>query len=150
MADKVDAQTRSKIMRAVKGKNTKPEVYFRKLLFAQGYRYSLHTRKVSGHPDVYLAKYHTAIYVNGCFWHQHQGCKGATTPKSNEEFWHLKFENNRKRDQRNREELAARGIKCLVVWECTVTRMKKDEEFRAQTLERTVRFLTDDESYLEL
>ena len=80
-------EERSKNMAAIHSKNTKPEVYFRKLLFAQGYRYSLNSKNIPGHPDIYLKKYNTAIFVHGCFWHRHEGCKYAYMPKSRAEFW---------------------------------------------------------------
>ena len=113
-------EERSKNMAAIRSKNTKPEVYFRKLLFAQGYRYSLNSSKVPGHPDIYLRKYNTAIFVHGCFWHRHSDCQYAYMPKSRVEFWQKKFEANVKRDYVVRMELQDKGVKCLIVWECTV------------------------------
>ncbi len=113
-------EERSKNMSAIHSKNTKPEIYFRKLLFGRGYRYSLNSSKIPGHPDLYLRKYNTAIFVNGCFWHRHLGCKYAYMPKSRVEFWRKKFDGNVKRDQRTYAELKEKNIKCLVVWECTL------------------------------
>lgn len=81
MADIVSPEKRSQNMSAIRSKNTKPEVYLRKLLFAQGYRYRIADKSVPGHPDIFLRKYNTAIFVNGCFWHRHPGCKYAYTPK---------------------------------------------------------------------
>lgn len=143
-------EERSKNMSAIHSKNTKPEIYFRKLLFARGYRYSLNVKSVSGHPDLFLRKYNTAIFINGCFWHRHEGCKYAYTPKSRVEFWTEKFAANVKRDQVVREELARQGIRCLIVWECTIKKMRKDEAFRNEVLEQAERFLYSDEKYLEL
>lgn len=143
-------EERSKNMSAIHSKNTKPEIYFRKLLFARGYRYSLNAKSVSGHPDLFLRKYNTAIFINGCFWHRHQGCKYAYTPKSRLEFWTKKFAANVKRDQVVREELANQGIRCLIVWECTIKKMRKDEAFCNEVLEQTERFLNGEEKYLEL
>lgn len=143
-------EERSKNMSAIHSKNTKPEIYFRKLLFARGYRYSLNVKSVSGHPDLFLRKYNTAIFINGCFWHRHEGCKYAYTPKSRVEFWAEKFAANVKRDQVVREELAHQGIRCLIVWECTIKKMRKDEAFRNEVLEQTERFLHSDMNYLEL
>ena len=91
-------EERSKNMAAIHSKNTKPEIYFRKLLFSQGYRYSLNSGKIPGHPDIYLRKYNTAIFVHGCFWHRHSGCRYAYMPKSKVEFWQKKFEANVNRD----------------------------------------------------
>ncbi len=143
-------EERSKNMSAIHSKNTKPEIYFRKLLFARGYRYSLNVKSVSGHPDLFLRKYNTAIFINGCFWHRHEGCKYAYTPKSRVEFWTEKFAANVKRDQVVREELARQGIRCLIVWECTIKKMRKDEDFHNGVLEQTERFLHSDMNYLEL
>ena len=103
--DIVTPEQRSKNMAAIRSKDTKPEVYFRKLLFAKGYRYSLNSKTVPGHPDIYLRKYNTAVFVHGCFWHRHEGCKFAYMPKSRIEFWQNKFEANRKRDIVVRNEL---------------------------------------------
>ncbi len=102
---------RSKNMAAIRSKDTKPEVYFRKLLFAQGYRYSLNSGRVPGHPDIYLRKYNTAIFIHGCFWHRHEGCRYTYMPKSRIEFWQKKFDTNVRRDYVVRNELQESGIK---------------------------------------
>ena len=138
------------ISAAIHSKNTKPEVWFRKQLFAQGYRYSLNTNKVPGHPDIYLRKYNTAIFVHGCFWHRHSGCKYAYMPKSRIEFWQKKFDANVKRDREVREELYNRGIKCLVIWECTVKKMKKNREKYEDYIEKVKMFLVSRDKVLEL
>lgn len=143
-------EDRSKNMAAIRSKNTKPEIYFRKLLFAQGYRYSLNSKAVPGHPDIYLRKYNTAIFIHGCFWHRHSNCKYAYIPKSRVEFWQNKFEANTKRDCVVRMELADRGIKCLIVWECTVKRMLKNNENCALYLEMVETFLKAKDLFLEL
>jgi len=88
-------------MAAVKGKDTKPEIAVRKLLHSLGYRYRLHKKDLPGSPDIFLKKYNTVIYVHGCFWHQHKGCKYATVPKSNVAFWTEKLERNVRRDRKN-------------------------------------------------
>lgn len=141
--DIVTPEQRSKNMAAIRSKNTKPEVYFRKLLFAKGYRYSLNSRAIPGHPDIYLRKYNTAIFVHGCFWHRHEGCKYAYMPKSRVEFWQKKFEANQKRDLVVQTELKEKGIKCLVVWECTIKKMKKDSYVKEQILLDVIAFLKD-------
>ena len=92
-------EQRSRNMAAIRSKDTKPELYFRKLIFACGYRYRLYSKKIPGKPDLWLAKYKTAIFVHGCFWHRHHGCRFATTPKSNEEYWQQKFRKNKERDE---------------------------------------------------
>lgn len=143
-------EERSKNMAAIRSKNTKPEVYFRKLLFAQGYRYSLNSSKVPGHPDIYLRKYNTAIFVHGCFWHRHSGCQYAYMPKSRVEFWQKKFETNIKRDDVVRMELQDKGIKCLIVWECTVKKLMKDHELCETYLKTVKRFFENDNLNLEI
>lgn len=143
-------EERSRNMAAIRSKNTKPEVYFRKLLFAQGYRYSLNSSKVPGHPDIYLRKYNTAIFVHGCFWHRHSGCQYAYMPKSRVEFWQKKFEANVKKDYIVRMELQDKGIKCLVVWECTVKKMKRNSVNCEKYLKEAEDFLENDEMFLEI
>ena len=143
-------EERSKNMAAIRSKDTKPEIYFRKLLFAQGYRYSLNSKKIPGHPDIYLRKYNTAIFVHGCFWHRHSGCQYAYMPKSRVEFWQKKFEANVKRDDVVRMELQNNGIKCLIVWECTVKRMKRSQEDCEKYLKMAERFLEDNQLLLEI
>ena len=129
-------------MSAIRSKNTKPEIYFRKLLFAEGYRYSLNTKNIPGHPDIYLRKYNTAIFINGCFWHRHEGCKYAYMPKSRVEFWQKKFEVNQRRDEKVKQELEERRIKRLVIWECTIKKMLRDRKIENNILTETEKFLT--------
>ena len=143
-------EERSRNMAAIRSKNTRPEIYFRKLLFAQGYRYSLNSRTVPGHPDIYLRKYNTAIFIHGCFWHRHLGCQYAYMPKSRIEFWQKKFEANVKRDYVVRMELQDKGIKCLIVWECTVKRMKRNPVDREKYLKMTEGFLEGNQALLEI
>nr|WP_144365309.1 very short patch repair endonuclease [Lacrimispora amygdalina] len=143
-------EERSKNMAAIHSKNTKPEVYFRKLLFAKGYRYSLNSGKVPGHPDIYLRKYNTAIFVHGCFWHRHSGCQYAYMPKTRVEFWQKKFEANVKRDYVVGMELQDKGIKCLIVWECTVKRMKKNLADCEKYLKEIEEFLEENQMFLEI
>ncbi|EOT24558.1 DNA mismatch endonuclease Vsr [Eubacterium sp. 14-2] len=138
-------EERSKNMSAIRSRDTKPEVYFRKLLFAQGYRYSLNAKTVPGHPDIYLKKYNTAIFVHGCFWHRHPGCKYTYMPKSRVEFWQKKFDTNQKRDCVVQEELKEREIKCLVVWECSIKKMKREKETCDRLLAYVEKFLESDE-----
>lgn len=143
-------EERSRNMAAIRSKDTKPEIYFRKLLFAQGYRYSLNSSKVPGHPDIYLRKYNTAIFVHGCFWHRHSGCQYAYMPKSRVEFWQKKFEVNVKRDYVVRMELQDKGIKCLIVWECTVKRMKRNQMDCEKYLKMVERFFKGNQALLEI
>lgn len=143
-------EERSKNMAAIHSKNTKPEVYFRKLLFAQGYRYSLNSKNVPGHPDIYLKKYNTAIYVHGCFWHRHEGCKYAYMPKSRVEFWEKKFEANKKRDCIVQAELQEKGFRYIIIWECTIRQMKKDDEFRENIMIDVKDFLKSKKKVTEI
>lgn len=132
MVDILSPEERSQNMAAIRSRDTKPEVYLRKLLFAKGYRYRIAEKSIPGHPDIFLRKYNTAIFVHGCFWHRHSGCKYAYTPKSRIEFWQKKFDDNIKRDAVVAKELQKQGVKHLVVWECTIKRMRKAPDFEAQ------------------
>ena len=112
-------------MSCIKGKGTKPEEIVRKYLFSQGFRYRKNDKRLPGTPDIVLPKYKTVIFVNGCFWHGHAGCKYFVWPKNNEEFWKKKIEANIFRDQKKTNALEEQGWKVLVVWECE---LKKDAE----------------------
>ena len=150
MADRISAEERSKNMSAIRSKDTNPEVYFRKKLFAQGFRYRKNDKRIIGHPDVFLPKYRTAVFVNGCFWHRHKECKYAYTPKSRVEFWLEKFEKNVERDRTVQQGLHSLNLKSLIVWECTINKMKKSNDFEKEMLEKVIDFLLSDEMYLEL
>lgn len=119
--------TRSENMARVKSKNTKPEIFLRKLLWHKGFRYRVNYKNLPGSPDIYLPKYKTAIFVNGCFWHMHENCKYSSIPKSNYEFWKNKLEGNVERDKKNYAQLESMGIKVIVVWGCEIKRMMKDD-----------------------
>lgn len=118
MADVHTPEQRSYNMSRIHGKNTKPEELVRKYLFAQGFRYRKNDVRLPGKPDIVLPKYKTVIFVNGCFWHGHEGCKYFVWPKSNEQFWRNKIEGNISRDQRNIMHLNESGWKVIVIWEC--------------------------------
>ena len=150
MSDIKSPQERSKNMSAIKGKNTKPELYIRKLLFAQGYRYRIHSEIIPGHPDLWLKKYNTAIFVHGCFWHRHQGCKFSYTPKTRRDFWNNKFEQNIRRDMRVKRILARQGIRCLIVWECSIRDAQKRTGCPDQLMEQITEFLSGDSLYYEI
>ncbi len=107
-------------MAAIRAENTKPEMVVRKLLFSLGYRYRLHRKDLPGTPDIVLPKHKVAIFVNGCFWHRHKGCRYTTTPATRYEWWQKKFEGNVARDKRNYAQLQAMGWQVLVIWECQV------------------------------
>jgi DNA mismatch endonuclease (patch repair protein) len=150
MADIKSPEERSKNMSAIKRADTKPEKYIRKLLFSSGYRYRLQTDSVPGHPDLWLRRYNTAIFIHGCFWHRHKGCRYAYTPKSRIEFWKNKFEKNELRDQIVMEQLRKREVKCLVIWECTIKNVQKKNGNPAQLLEDIEAFIASDQQYREL
>ena len=120
MADVVDANTRSRMMAGIKGKNTTPEVRLRKALHRTGFRFGLHSSKLPGKPDIVLPKHRTVIFVHGCFWHRHEGCRNASVPKSNAAFWEEKFIRNVERDSSNVASLIKAGWRVGIVWECAV------------------------------
>ena len=117
MADRITTQARSRIMAAIRGKNTKPELLLRKALFARGYRYRIHTKRLPGSPDITLPKWGAVIFIHGCFWHAH-GCGNVRLPKSNRAFWKRKLTRNMNRDQAARRELLKQGWRVLTVWDC--------------------------------
>jgi len=120
MADVHDEKTRSYNMSMIKGKNTKPEMLVRKFLHANGYRYSLHSKKLPGKPDIVLTKYKTVIFVNGCFWHGHEGCKYFVIPMTRTEWWIDKINGTKANDKKNIELLTKAGWKVLQIFECTL------------------------------
>ena len=103
-------------MASIRGKNTKPEIIVRKGLWKRGFRYRLNHKRLPGHPDIVLKKYRTCIFVNGCFWHGHEGC--SRIPDTNREFWAAKIRRNQDRDVETQKELAKMGWHCITVWEC--------------------------------
>ncbi|XDS45948.1 very short patch repair endonuclease [Bifidobacterium fermentum] len=119
--------SRSYIMSRIRGRDTKPEILVRRYLFSRGLRFRKNDPRYPGKPDVILPKYHVAIFVNGCFWHRHEGCRHATVPKTNVEFWTAKFLRNRARDAREEEELTTLGWHVIVVWECELTKSERAE-----------------------
>lgn len=120
MTDTVDTATRSRMMAGIRSKNTKPELLLRKALHAKGFRFRLHRKDLPGRPDIVLPLYKAVCFVHGCFWHQHKGCRMASTPATRAEFWQAKFAANITRDERNRHALLAAGWRVAVVWECAI------------------------------
>ena len=118
------SEQRSRNMSAIKSKNTKPEIKVRKVLHSMGYRFRLHSKDLPGSPDIVLPKYKTVIFVHGCFWHRHENCKYASTPKTRQEFWNKKFNENINRDKINQENLSSKGWKIIIVWECEIKNKK--------------------------
>ena len=118
MSDTLSQIQRSYNMSRIRGKNTKPEILVRKGLHARGFCFRLHNKKLPGSPDIVLPKYGVAIMVNGCFWHGHKGCRYATEPKTNIEFWETKIARNRHRDEVTTAHLEALGWTVMTIWEC--------------------------------
>ena len=118
--DNRSKEARSRNMSRIPSKNTKPEETVRKYLFSQGFRYRKNVSNLPGKPDIVLPKYKTVVFVNGCFWHAHQGCKLFVPPKSNSEFWQHKFMYNIERDERNYQKLCDLGWRVIIVWECEI------------------------------
>ena len=133
---------RSKIMAAIRSKNTRPELIVRKYLFAKGFRYRINHPHLPGHPDIVLRKYRTCIFVNGCFWHGHD-CPKGHIPKTRQDFWRTKINRNRERDKEEQRRLAEMGWHCITVWECELSPAKR--EATLQSLEYTLNhiFLKD-------
>ena len=118
--DNRSKEARSKNMSNIPSKNTKPEETVRKFLFSKGFRYRKNVSSLPGKTDIVLPKYKTVVFVNGCFWHGHEGCKWFITPKTNTDFWNSKFKYNIERDKRNYCKLEEMGWKTLIVWECEI------------------------------
>lgn len=148
--DTITKEQRRRNMAAIHSVNTIPEIYLRKLLFSKGYRYSINFKKLPGHPDIYLRKYNTAVFIHGCFWHRHEGCKYSSTPKSKVEYWNKKFEMNINRDRVVKEELKNANVKCLVIWECSIKKMRKNPEFCSEILSVITEFFKSQNLYMEL
>lgn len=131
--DKFSKIKRSAIMAAVKGSNTKPELAVRSLIHRLGFRFRLHVKDLPGKPDIVLPRHRKVVFVHGCFWHSHRGCKRSAKPESNKVFWKIKLEQNVARDKENLQHLKKCGWKVLVVWECELRKAnylkKKIESF---------------------
>ena len=150
MTDIKTVEERSRNMSRIRNKDTGPEVWLRKELFSAGYRYRKNVKSLPGCPDIWMAKYSTAVFVNGCFWHRHQGCRYAYVPKSRIEFWTQKFAANIERDARVEKELLSTGIRVVIVWECSIKKMMKSEEKCTEMLALVRSFLNSDQRRLEI
>jgi len=133
MADRFTPEQRHKCMSHIKGKNTKPEMLVRKALFHKGFRYRINVKGLSGHPDIVLRKFNAAIFINGCFWHGHEGCKKSSIPHTNTEFWTAKISTNKNRDMANIESLKRKGWRVFVIWECELSKDRFND-----TIERLI------------
>lgn len=127
MADKLTPEQRHRCMSHIHSKDTKPEMIVRKYLFAKGFRYRLHDKRLPGTPDLVLPKYRTVIFVNGCFWHGHEECKYSHLPKSNTGYWKIKIEHNKIRDKKERILLRDLGWHVIQIWECMLKSNIRDE-----------------------
>lgn len=127
MSDTVSKEKRSEIMSHVTGKETKPEIIVRKYLFARGLRYRKNVKRLPGTPDIVFPKYKTAVFVNGCFWHGHKGCKYSHLPSTNLEYWEKKISDNLERDERQKRELEELGYRVLTVWQCQLKPRVREE-----------------------
>ena len=126
-------------------------MFIRSALFKRNYRFRVNYKAVAGHPDIYFSRAKVAIFVHGCYWHRHNECKHAYTPKSNADFWLAKFETNKKRDAVVYEMLEKDGIRILIVWECTVKKMKHDTKTHDEVMSQIEGFINDNEqSYQEI
>lgn len=125
MADTLTPAQRSERMSRIRGRDTKPEILLRRELHSLGLRYRLHDKRLAGSPDIVFPRFSAVVFVHGCFWHRHTGCKVANTPKSNLAFWSAKFDSNVARDQRNTAALTDAGWRVFVVWECETNTAQK-------------------------
>ena len=129
-------------MSHIRSKGTVPEVRIRKWLWCHGYRYRLNVKSVPGKPDIVMRKYRTAIFVNGCFWHGHEGCDKARIPKSNTDFWKAKIARNRDRDKKNYQVLQENGWQVIIVWECQLSPKRIDQTMNEVELLMNEKFLS--------
>jgi DNA mismatch endonuclease (patch repair protein) len=143
LADSVGPETRSRMMAGIRTSSTTPELVVRRFLHGRGFRYRLHVRGLPGRPDLVLPKYHAMVFVHGCFWHAHEGCKYFRVPGTRPEFWQDKFDTNRARDKRVVNELLRGGWRVAVVWECAT-------KSGTPNLEALVEWIPSSESVLEI
>ena len=127
-------------MSRIRGKDTKPEIRMRSMLHRSGYRFRLHHPKLPGRPDLVFPKYHAVVFVHGCYWHRHKGCKNATMPKSRSDFWQAKFDGTIDRDSRNSAELTKMGWRVITVWECE---LEKDPQSVLQNVSHKLEGMHD-------
>ncbi|MCX7098952.1 MAG: DNA mismatch endonuclease Vsr [Methylococcales bacterium] len=145
MVDRIDPASRSRTMAAIRSQHTKPEKWVRSALHKQGFRFRLHNKRLPGSPDIVLRQYHAALFINGCFWHQHDGCKSSHLPKTRQEFWAQKFASNRARDQKVLFQLKVLGWRVAVVWECGL-----GNKHRMATMQHLVAWLRSSSEYFEV
>jgi len=139
MSDVHSKGTRSYNMSMIKGKNTKPEMIVRRYLFSKGFRYRVNVKELLGKPDIVLRKYRTVIFINGCYWHGHEGCRYFVIPKTRTEWWRAKIDKNIARDAEVRDKLRSMGWRTMVVWECQLKPKQRENTLSeiALLLEKT-------------
>lgn len=147
MADTVDSSTRSRIMAAIKGRNTKPELLIRSLLHKNGFRFRLHVKDLPGKPDIVLPRYRSVIFVHGCFWHGHQNCQFFRLPATHTEFWQAKILRNQSNDSKVVKLLLASNWRVCIVWECSIMGAKKDPQKVVSTI---ADWLSGSQPFLEI
>ncbi|MDO5761648.1 MAG: very short patch repair endonuclease [Bacteroidales bacterium] len=130
MADKMTPEQRSKCMSKIRSRNTRPEMIVRRFLFSHGFRYRIHARPLPGTPDVVIVGLRTCIFINGCFWHGHEGCTMYRMPQTNVDYWTKKIEHNRQRDHETRLRLKSMGWHMVEVWECQLKPKQREETLR--------------------
>ncbi|WP_238383073.1 very short patch repair endonuclease [Rubripirellula obstinata] len=140
--DNLNSEQRRRNMASVTAKDTKPELVVRKLVHRLGYRYRLHVADLPGKPDLVFKRLRLVIFVNGCFWHQHRGCRKSKLPTMNRSFWTEKLFRNKQRDKQNKRRLTSLGWTYLVIWECETRRIDR-------LTEKLSRFLTEQEQHAE-
>ncbi len=148
MSDKMTPEQRHNCMASIHSKNTRPEMIVRKFLFHQGFRYRIHVKQLPGSPDIVIVGLRTAIFVNGCFWHGHEGCGLYVMPKSNVSFWQKKIERNRERDAANRIHLKEQGWHVVEIWECQLR--PKQAEQTMKGLLRTLNLIVLDNHHASI
>ena len=141
MSDVLTPQQRHRCMSHIRSKATKPEILVRKWLWAHGYRYRLNVKSVPGKPDIVMRKYRTAIFVNGCFWYGHEGCKQFVLPKTNTAFWQAKINRNRERDQKTYDDLINAGWQVIVIWACYLTKDRLENTMQQVSVALNYNFL---------
>ncbi|KFN48483.1 DNA glycosylase [Arenimonas malthae CC-JY-1] len=144
MAEKIAQETRSRMMAGIRGENTKPELIVRSRLHADGLRFRLHDRELPGKPDLVLRRWNALVFVHGCFWHGHGGCKYFRLPRTRPEFWRQKIEGNKARDLRTLDAVARIGWRVAIVWECAI----RDD--CQQSLSKLVSFVRSESPHVEI
>lgn len=143
--DVVTPEVRSRMMSNIRGRDTKPELFVRRALHGLGFRFRLHDPRLPGRPDLVLPKWKAVIFVHGCFWHHHPGCRYATTPATRSQFWQGKFETNRHRDERDQSALRDTGHRIAVIWECSL----RTPELAVETIATVAAWLHGSEASFE-